>query len=158
MPNSGSRPDAAAPAAGKRARDFFSTKIPCNPLKRLDSDERIQGNPSFSNPHKRGFSRSKGHVPRKPKRIAQASRTGRVGRGPRSLLQHRTRKRLADAGDVEPRRSGAALLAGTALGAGRRIRPEGRFGQCGSCRGKGSVPSTSPPHQVMSRAPRWSRA
>jgi hypothetical protein len=30
-------------------RNFF-VKIPRNPLKRLISDERIQGNPSFSNP------------------------------------------------------------------------------------------------------------
>ncbi len=26
-------------------------KFPCKPLKRLVSDERIQGNPSYSNPH-----------------------------------------------------------------------------------------------------------
>ncbi len=26
------------------------SSLPCNPLKRLDSDERIQGNPSLSNP------------------------------------------------------------------------------------------------------------
>ena len=30
---------------------IISQKFPRNPLKRLDSDERIQGNPSFSNPH-----------------------------------------------------------------------------------------------------------
>jgi hypothetical protein len=29
-------------------------------LKSLDSDERIQGNPSFSNPRKRGFSQPNG--------------------------------------------------------------------------------------------------
>jgi hypothetical protein len=34
---------------------FFSPKIHRNPLKSLDSDEGIQGNPSFSNPQKRGF-------------------------------------------------------------------------------------------------------
>jgi len=33
---------------GKKKK--FFREIPCNPLKRLDSDERIQGNPSFSNP------------------------------------------------------------------------------------------------------------
>ena len=46
---------------------FFPAKIPRNPLKRLVSDERIQGNPSFSNPQKLGFSRPNGHAPRKPK-------------------------------------------------------------------------------------------
>jgi hypothetical protein len=30
--------------------------VPRNPLKSLDSDERIQGNPRKSNPHNRGFS------------------------------------------------------------------------------------------------------
>jgi hypothetical protein len=39
------------PRRAKRAREIFSAKIQCNPLKRLDSDERIQGNPSFSNRH-----------------------------------------------------------------------------------------------------------
>ena len=34
----------------RRATKIISQKFPCNPLKRLDSDERIQGNPSFSNP------------------------------------------------------------------------------------------------------------
>jgi hypothetical protein len=39
------------------ARKNVSAKIPYNPLKRLDSDERIQGNPRKSNTHKRGFRR-----------------------------------------------------------------------------------------------------
>ena len=39
----------------KSARKNLLLKISCNPLISLDSDERIQGNPSFSNPHKRGF-------------------------------------------------------------------------------------------------------
>jgi hypothetical protein len=51
---------------------FLSAKIQRNPLKRLDSDERIQGNPSFFNPYKQGFSRPKGHAPRKPKPVAPA--------------------------------------------------------------------------------------
>jgi hypothetical protein len=45
----------------------FSTKIARNPLISLDSDERIQGNPSFSNPQKLGFSPPNGEAPRKPK-------------------------------------------------------------------------------------------
>jgi hypothetical protein len=49
------------------ARNFLSAKIPCNPLKMLNSDERIQGNPSFSNPHERGLSRPNRQGPRKPK-------------------------------------------------------------------------------------------
>jgi hypothetical protein len=40
----------ALPRANGREK-FLSAKIPRNPLKMLDSDERIQGNPSFSNPH-----------------------------------------------------------------------------------------------------------
>ena len=42
--------DREAPAQGPRSRKIFSAKFPRKPLKRLDSDERIQGNPSFSNP------------------------------------------------------------------------------------------------------------
>src|ERR1700722_10728396 len=42
-------------------------KIQRNPLKNLDSDERIQGNPRKSNPHNRGFSQRNGGPPRKPK-------------------------------------------------------------------------------------------
>jgi hypothetical protein len=55
------------PRRGKAREKFLSAKIQRNPLKRLDSDERIQGNPSFSNPQKRGFSRPKSQEPRKPK-------------------------------------------------------------------------------------------
>jgi hypothetical protein len=40
---------------GKRQEKNFR-KIPCNPLISHVSDERIQGNPSFSNPQNRGFS------------------------------------------------------------------------------------------------------
>ena len=39
----------AAPMADERTK-IFSPKFPHKPLKRLDSDEKIQGNPSFSNP------------------------------------------------------------------------------------------------------------
>ncbi len=44
---------------GTRACEFFSRRIPCNPLISLDSDERIQGNPSFSNPRFCGSPRRK---------------------------------------------------------------------------------------------------
>jgi hypothetical protein len=36
---------------GKGREKFLSTKIQRNPLKMLDWDERIQGNPSLPNPH-----------------------------------------------------------------------------------------------------------
>src|ERR1700733_9077613 len=39
----------------KGARNFLSAKKPRNPLKSLDSDERIQGNPRKSNAQKRGL-------------------------------------------------------------------------------------------------------
>jgi hypothetical protein len=54
-------------SAAKGRENFLSAKIPHNPLKMLDSDEGIQGNPSFSNPHRLGFSRPNGLIPRKPK-------------------------------------------------------------------------------------------
>ena len=38
------------PSRRQRATKIISQKFPRNPLKRLDSDERIQGNPNFSNP------------------------------------------------------------------------------------------------------------
>jgi hypothetical protein len=56
--------------SGQSARAiFFSPKIPRNLLKSLISDEGIQGNPSFSNPQKRGFSQRNAEQPRKPKSI-----------------------------------------------------------------------------------------
>src|ERR1700722_13190877 len=41
--------------AGERREKFSSRKKPRNPLKSLDSDERIQGNPRKSNAQKRGL-------------------------------------------------------------------------------------------------------
>ena len=41
---------------GKRREEKFPPFFPRNPLISLDSDERIQGNPSFSNPRNRGSS------------------------------------------------------------------------------------------------------
>jgi hypothetical protein len=46
---------ALRPSRAKGREKFIPAKIPRNPLKRLDSDERIQGNPSFSNPLIEGF-------------------------------------------------------------------------------------------------------
>jgi hypothetical protein len=61
---------------GKSARKNFPRFKPHNPLKSLDSDERIQGNPRQFNPHERWPSERNSHEPRKPKRST----------GPRSRL------------------------------------------------------------------------
>ena len=61
---------APAPLNARERREKFSSREnPHNPLISLDSDERIQGNPRKSNPHKRGFSQRNGEAPRKPKRV-----------------------------------------------------------------------------------------
>ena len=65
-------PRPAADLSGQKGVKFSSAKIPCNPLKRPVSDERIQGNPNFSNPQNRGLSRSNCQRPRKPKPTARA--------------------------------------------------------------------------------------
>src|SRR5271166_7157832 len=52
---------------GQRAKKKSFRKIARNPLKRLDSDERIQGNPSFSNPSPAAFRAAKRGHPRKSK-------------------------------------------------------------------------------------------
>ena len=57
---------------------IFSRKFPCNPLICLDYDDRIQGNPSFSNPLGARLSQREGERPRKP-RIAGASEAARPG-------------------------------------------------------------------------------
>ena len=54
---------------GKGPRKIFRRFIPRNPLIRLDSDERFQGNPRKSNSRQSGFSRRKGDAPRKSKPI-----------------------------------------------------------------------------------------
>jgi hypothetical protein len=60
----------------KSPRKNFPRFKPRNPLKSLESDERIQGNPRQFNPHDRGPSERNSHEPRKPKRST----------GPRSRL------------------------------------------------------------------------
>jgi hypothetical protein len=47
--------------------------MPRNPLKSLDSNERIQGNPRKSNSHNRGVSLRNDYAPRKPKRLDWAN-------------------------------------------------------------------------------------
>jgi hypothetical protein len=64
------RPRAPAPARvtpRERARKYFLALFARNPLKSLDSDERIQGNPRKSNPQKWGRLRRNRDGPRKPK-------------------------------------------------------------------------------------------
>jgi hypothetical protein len=53
-------------AAGKGRVKFLRAKIPRNPLKSLDSDEGIQGNPSFSNSQNPWFSPSTGPFQENP--------------------------------------------------------------------------------------------
>jgi hypothetical protein len=49
-------------------------KISGNPLISLDSVERIQGNPSFSNPQNLGFSRRNGTFQANPNRVDERRR------------------------------------------------------------------------------------
>jgi hypothetical protein len=65
----------------KAARKIRSAKIPRNPLKSLNSDERIQGNPRESNPQKRGCLKRNGREPRKPKRLDRTKVAGRRQEG-----------------------------------------------------------------------------
>src|SRR5271167_1489998 len=64
------RPQALVPvplnAMEKGLRKKFPRFKPRNPLKSLDSDERIQGNPRQSNTHQRGFSQRKGQGQENP--------------------------------------------------------------------------------------------
>ena len=59
----------------------FSRFYPHNPLKRLDSDERIQGNPRQSNAHKPGSSQRESDEPRKSKRIDRSNVAARCQEG-----------------------------------------------------------------------------
>jgi hypothetical protein len=59
----------ASQRQGKGLRKKFPRFKPRNPLKNLDSDERIQGNPRQSKAHERGSSQRNRQGPRKPKRI-----------------------------------------------------------------------------------------
>jgi hypothetical protein len=70
-PSEWPRPQEPVPASRAKTglKKKLPRKIPRNPLISLDSDERIQGNPRNSNPHKQGFPRRNGRGPRKPKLI-----------------------------------------------------------------------------------------
>jgi hypothetical protein len=64
------RPHAPLPAplnAREGRAKNSSPKTPCNPLKSLDSNERIQGTPRESNRHNRDFSQQNSQPPTKPK-------------------------------------------------------------------------------------------
>jgi hypothetical protein len=63
--------------AAKGRAKFLSAKIRRKPLKRLDSDERIQGNPSVSNPHNQGFGGQTTRAQENPNRIDRAEPRGR---------------------------------------------------------------------------------
>jgi hypothetical protein len=59
--------------ATKSGMKILSRIYPCNPLKGLDSDERILGNPRKSNTAEREFLQQKGDPPRKSKRTDRAA-------------------------------------------------------------------------------------
>jgi hypothetical protein len=59
-------PAPSPPGQGGEKKTIW--KIQRNPLKRLISGERIQGNPSFSNPHERIIRGKKGGVQENPNR------------------------------------------------------------------------------------------
>jgi hypothetical protein len=61
----------------KSARKKTSLKILCNPLISLDSVERIQGNPSFSNPQNLGFSQRNGTFQENPNPVDERRRDRR---------------------------------------------------------------------------------
>ena len=93
----------------RREQKKLFAKIACNPLKRLISDERIQGNPSFSNPSPAAFPRPKGARPRKTKSGA---------RPPPTPLQLALKPRLRN---LRQRRS--SVMRG---GGGQRMASRGR--------------------------------
>ena len=62
-----------APLNAREAREKYFPRMPRNPLKSLDSNERIQGNPRKSNSHNRGVSLRNDYAPRKPKRLDWAN-------------------------------------------------------------------------------------
>src|ERR1700722_18526214 len=74
-------PSGASQRQGKGLRKKFPRFTSRNPLKSLDSDERIQGSPRKSNPHERGSSQRNGQGPRKPKRIDRTDVAARCREG-----------------------------------------------------------------------------
>ncbi|HLX97257.1 MAG TPA: hypothetical protein VKR62_01050, partial [Roseiarcus sp.] len=63
----------AAPADRERLEKFLSRKISRNPLKSLDSNERIQGNPSVSNPRIGAFQSENAPDQDNPNRTGRAA-------------------------------------------------------------------------------------
>src|ERR1700727_2173845 len=76
MPNRGAAVSTALSRRQKREEKSL-LKISCNPLISLDSDERIQGNPSFSNPQNLGFSQRNGTFQENPNRVNERCRDRR---------------------------------------------------------------------------------
>ena len=58
---------------------------PRNPLKSINSDEKIQGNPRKSNPHNRGSSQRNGDEPRNPNRSTGLNVAVSAGKEPNQL-------------------------------------------------------------------------
>ena len=112
-------PFSASDFWGKAEQKNFSAKIRCNPLISLVSHERIQGNPRKPKRHKRGFSRRKGHRPRKSKSACRVSgqlrapgpepapstRSGFNSRRERSSQTSRDRRRRSSASSAADERA-----------------------------------------------------
>jgi hypothetical protein len=77
---------------GKGLRKKFPRFKPRNPLKSIDSNERIQGNPRKSNLRDQGSSNRNGQGPRKPKRIDRTEVAAPAAKEPNRL--HPKAKRL----------------------------------------------------------------
>jgi hypothetical protein len=91
---------------GKRAEKKYSRFKLRNPLKNLDSDERIQGNPRKSNAHERGPSQRNGQGQENP----NGGATGPMARPaaekePNRLLPKAKRHRLKASGRAAARRA-----------------------------------------------------
>jgi hypothetical protein len=83
--------------AGAKGREKFpSAKIQHNPLKRLNSDERIQGNPSLSNPQNQGFRGQTARAQENPNRVDRTERRARRREGASRLHPNAERSRAAD--------------------------------------------------------------
>jgi hypothetical protein len=61
-------------SAAKGLEKFLSEKTQHNPLKMLDSVERIQGNPSLSNPINEGFRGQTARAQENPNRVDRTER------------------------------------------------------------------------------------
>jgi hypothetical protein len=120
MPNRGAAVSTALSRRQKSARKKCLLKISCNPLISLDSVERIQGNPSFSNPQNLGFSQRNGTFQENPNRADHGVATA-VEKEPNRL--HPNAQRSSRIGHDRTPPSGPArlkvLLAENCLALGR---------------------------------------